>query len=220
MVLPDARSASTHILNLILILPVTALTLLLCLIQFIRQLSSPDPEPSETEPIRSVVPVISLFVGYTLTLPWLGFDVGTALFMAAFLWRREAMALDNRLFPVLRFCRLPVLRGDAALPHADAGISFMIDFPAALEGATPALLESCRVGYYRSRHSDRSFVRSCVGASDLHGHGHLPSFDPLYGFHAGDVVSDLHFYWREFWRKHTGNPDEYPWYLLVDRDVV
>lgn len=82
----DARSASTHILNLILILPVTALTLLLCLIQFIRQLSSPDPEPSETEPIRSVVPVISLFVGYTLTLPWLGFDVGTALFMAAFLW--------------------------------------------------------------------------------------------------------------------------------------
>lgn len=82
----DARAASTHIVNLILILPVTALALLLCLIQFIRQLSSPDPEPSETEPIRSVVPVISLFVAYTLTLPWLGFDVGTALFMAAYLW--------------------------------------------------------------------------------------------------------------------------------------
>ncbi len=82
----DARSASTHILNLILILPVTALVWLLCLIQFIRQLTGRVSESPEVEPVKRVVPVISLFVGYTLTLPWLGFDVGTALFMAAFLW--------------------------------------------------------------------------------------------------------------------------------------
>lgn len=82
----DARSASTHILNLILILPVTGLILLLCLIQFIRQLMNRSSEVVAVESVKSVLPIISLFVGYTLTLPWLGFDVGTALFVALFLW--------------------------------------------------------------------------------------------------------------------------------------
>ncbi|MGK0238027.1 MAG: putative tricarboxylic transport membrane protein [Candidatus Pelagisphaera sp.] len=82
----DARSASTHILNLILILPFTILTLILCLIQFFRQLVGPPSEEPVVESVKSVFPVISLFVVYTLTLPWLGFDVGTCLFIGAFLW--------------------------------------------------------------------------------------------------------------------------------------
>jgi putative tricarboxylic transport membrane protein len=81
----DARSASTHVLNLIFILPVTGLTLLLCVVQFFRHFTHPAQE-SSNESVRSVIPVISLFVGYTLTLPWLGFDVGTCLFIALFLW--------------------------------------------------------------------------------------------------------------------------------------
>jgi putative tricarboxylic transport membrane protein len=82
----DARSASNSVLNLILILPFTVLTLLLCAIQFIRQLIGRTSEMGKAEPVKSVIPVVSLFVVYTLTLPWLGFDVGTCLFVAAFLW--------------------------------------------------------------------------------------------------------------------------------------
>ena len=82
----DARSASTHILNLILILPFTVLTLILCLIQFLRQLFSPPVKDPVVEPVKSVLTVIILFIVYTLTLPWLGFDLGTCLFIAAFLW--------------------------------------------------------------------------------------------------------------------------------------
>ena len=82
----DARSASTHILNLVLILPVTLLTLALCLIQFVRQLLGKAKGSTEVEPVESVIPVIALFVAYTLTLPWLGFDVGTVLFVVLFLW--------------------------------------------------------------------------------------------------------------------------------------
>ena len=82
----DARSASTHILNLILILPFTVLTLVLCLVQFLRQLFGPPAKEHVVEPVKSVLTVIILFIVYTLTLPWLGFDVGTCLFIGAFLW--------------------------------------------------------------------------------------------------------------------------------------
>ncbi len=81
----DAKSASTQILNLILILPFTVITLLLCLIQFVRQLIRPPIKEPKVERVKSVIPVISLFVAYTLTLPWMGFDLGTMLFIAAFL---------------------------------------------------------------------------------------------------------------------------------------
>ncbi|MBT5169889.1 MAG: tripartite tricarboxylate transporter TctB family protein [Opitutales bacterium] len=82
----DALSSSTQVLNLILILPFTVLTLLLCLIQFIYQLIRPSVEALSVEAVKSVLPVIALFAVYTLTLPWLGFDVGTCLFVGAFLW--------------------------------------------------------------------------------------------------------------------------------------
>lgn len=82
----DARSASAHILNLILILPFTVLTLILCLVQFLRQLFGPTAKQPVVEPAKSALPVIIIFITYTLTLPWLGFDVGTCLFIAAFLW--------------------------------------------------------------------------------------------------------------------------------------
>jgi len=82
----DAHTASTHVLNLILILPLTGLILVLCLIQFVRQGFRRLPEEEEVEPVTSVLPVIGIFVMYTLTLPWLGFDVGTGIFIAVFLW--------------------------------------------------------------------------------------------------------------------------------------
>ena len=82
----DSYSASTEILNLILVLPLTIIVLVLCLIQFVVELRDSASTPPARESIADVGPVIGLFAAYVLSLNWLGFDVGTALFVAAFLW--------------------------------------------------------------------------------------------------------------------------------------
>lgn len=82
----DAYSASSEIINLILIVPVTGIALVLCGIEFVRQVKGQTAEPKGLEPVSTMLPVISLFCLYVITLPWLGFDVGTLLFIALFLW--------------------------------------------------------------------------------------------------------------------------------------
>jgi putative tricarboxylic transport membrane protein len=116
----DAVRASTDILNLILVLPLSIVVLVLCIVQFVSSArglrpyadeghpkespasgaavaaepaavppgSSGEPSASESEsrPLAEVLPVVGLFAIYILTLPWLGFDAGTCLFIAAFLW--------------------------------------------------------------------------------------------------------------------------------------
>lgn len=81
----DAWNASSQILNLILILPVTVLTLALCLVQFCLQFVKPSSEGTDGS-IEGVLPVMALFAGFILTLPWLGFDGGSFLFLGSFLW--------------------------------------------------------------------------------------------------------------------------------------
>ena len=81
----DSYSASTEILNLILVLPLTIIVLVLCLIQFVVELRDSTSTPAR-ENIADVAPVIGLFAVYVLSLNWLGFDVGTVLFVAAYLW--------------------------------------------------------------------------------------------------------------------------------------
>jgi hypothetical protein len=85
----DAISASTALLHLILVLPVSACILFLCLLQFIRTLLAPASAPaaSAAEPgaAADVAVVVALFVAYVASLEWLGFDAGTCLFVAAFL---------------------------------------------------------------------------------------------------------------------------------------
>ena len=82
----DSYSASTEVLNLILVLPLTIIVLVLCLIQFVVELRDSTSTPPARESIADVGPVIGLFAVYVVSLNWLGFDVGTALFVAAFLW--------------------------------------------------------------------------------------------------------------------------------------
>lgn len=85
----DAYSASSHIINLILVLPVSLGALALCVFEFIHQLFSKPTEKNDfeaPETVLSVIPAITLFTLYIFTLAWLGFDVGTSLFIAAFLW--------------------------------------------------------------------------------------------------------------------------------------
>ncbi len=82
----DSYRASTEILNLILVLPLTIIVLVLCLIQFVAELRGPTSIPPARDKVTDSAPVIVLFAVYVLSLNWLGFDVGTALFIAAFLW--------------------------------------------------------------------------------------------------------------------------------------
>ncbi len=78
-------SVSDHLLNTILVLPVSMLALCLCALELFRQIKSGDYETPKHEPVRTVLPVMILFSCYVLSLPWLGFDVGTAVFIMAFL---------------------------------------------------------------------------------------------------------------------------------------
>ena len=82
----DAYQASSHILNLILVLPVIAIVLVLCLVQFVFEIRSVGVKAPARERVADVAPVIGLFAAYVLTLEWLGFDIGTMLFVAIFLW--------------------------------------------------------------------------------------------------------------------------------------
>ncbi len=82
----DAIRASTSIYNLILVLPVTAIVLVLCLVQFVVGAPKIRQEEESPEPIAPVIPVVALFSAYILSLHWLGFDVGTSLFLVVFLW--------------------------------------------------------------------------------------------------------------------------------------
>lgn len=82
----DAMRASTDILNLILVLPITVIVLTLCLIQFFLSAPKIYSATVAQDPLSDVLPVIGLFTLYVVTLPWLGFDVGTCLFVGAFLW--------------------------------------------------------------------------------------------------------------------------------------
>lgn len=82
----DAYTASDAVINLILIVPVAGVALLLCGIEFVQQLKGQEAPVKALEPVSTMLPVIGLFCFYAVTLPWLGFDVGTLVFIALFLW--------------------------------------------------------------------------------------------------------------------------------------
>ena len=82
----DTVRASSDVLNLILVLPVIAIVLVLCLVQFVIEMRAVKAKAPARESVADVAPVIGLFAAYVLTLQWLGFDIGTMLFVAAFLW--------------------------------------------------------------------------------------------------------------------------------------
>ena len=82
----DTVRASTSILNLIFVLPLTVIVLVLCLIQFVVNVPKLQSETDKKEPIMDILPVVGLFAAYVISLHWLGFAVGTSLFLAVFLW--------------------------------------------------------------------------------------------------------------------------------------
>lgn len=113
----DAYRASAHILNLILVLPVTVIVLLLCAIQFVvaaPRIREPD---NEAEPVRQILPVMLLFVAYVISLEWLGFDVGTFIFIAAFLWLHGERRWPWVIGYALAFATLLALFFSMMLPY-------------------------------------------------------------------------------------------------------
>ena len=80
----DTHNASSSIENIVLILPVAAITLCLCIYEFFTQKDMINEE--EKDDFLSVIPVMVLFTLYVLTLEILGFDIGTIIFLGLFLF--------------------------------------------------------------------------------------------------------------------------------------
>lgn len=80
----DTHNASSSIENIVLILPVAAITLCLCIYEFFTQKDMIKEEKKDD--FLSVIPVMVLFTLYVLTLEILGFDIGTIIFLGLFLF--------------------------------------------------------------------------------------------------------------------------------------
>ncbi|MFM2588023.1 tripartite tricarboxylate transporter TctB family protein [Vibrio sp. TBV020] len=90
----DAYKASSQAENLILIVPIAAIALVLCLLELIRQKSVKTEQQSDSqESVKDVLPVMGLFTAYVLSLETIGFDVATTLFVGAFLWIQKERRL-------------------------------------------------------------------------------------------------------------------------------
>lgn len=93
--LADAWDASGSFRNLVLVLPASVLSLILCAIVAVgafRSARTAEPEPASGDEAEAEAPLLerlkpallmALFALYIATLPWLGFDVGSAVFVAA-----------------------------------------------------------------------------------------------------------------------------------------
>lgn len=84
----NTYNASSSLENNILILPVAIITLCLCIYEFFKTKEENDNQTQENEKddVLAVLPVMVLFTLYIVTLEYLGFDVGTVLFLAVFLF--------------------------------------------------------------------------------------------------------------------------------------
>ncbi|MBD8514135.1 tripartite tricarboxylate transporter TctB family protein [Photobacterium sp. 2_MG-2023] len=87
----DAYQASSTAENLILITPITLISLILCILELTRQRldnkkqCKPEPGSNSHDDLKSVLPIIGLFAVYVLSLETIGFDIATTLFVGCFL---------------------------------------------------------------------------------------------------------------------------------------
>jgi len=113
----DSYTASAHIMNLILVLPLACLIIALCAFELVHQITKPQTPPDDLESISSVAPVMALFAAYVLTLKWLGFDVGTFLFIAIFLWVHDEKRIPWVLAYSIVFASITALFFSKMLPY-------------------------------------------------------------------------------------------------------
>lgn len=97
----DSYNALDSVENLIMIAPISIIILILCLFE-LRIWFSVDEKNEKDEKIASIIPAIILFGGYALSLEYLGFDVGTSLFILFFLrLYGEGKWLNNVIYSIL-----------------------------------------------------------------------------------------------------------------------
>jgi hypothetical protein len=113
----DSVQASAHLLNLILVLPLTVIVLVLCLVQFVVDVATLRSGTEAKMPVQDVLPVMALFAAYVVSLEWLGFDVGTFFFLVAFLWLHGEQRWPWLLGYSLSFSSLMALFFSKMLPY-------------------------------------------------------------------------------------------------------
>lgn len=79
----DTYTASSRVENLILIAPIAVIVMALCIFEFIRNIK--DKNTEKKEQAKNAIIGIIIFGAYILSLEYLGFDIGTAVFMAIYL---------------------------------------------------------------------------------------------------------------------------------------
>lgn len=102
----SAWQASPMIENMILIVPIAAIALLMALGEMVRQymynkrsklevkiVDTENRDEEGKDSVFTVLPIIGLFTAYVLSLEFIGFDIATTLFVAAFLWHQKERRL-------------------------------------------------------------------------------------------------------------------------------
>ena len=114
----DAYSALASTENMIFIAPIAGVTFILCLMELFNQLKNKDKEEGKTkDKFKDIVPAIFIFAGYILSLEFLGFDIGTVLFIAIFLKVHGEKKWKNIVFYSLLFGILVPLFFSSMLPY-------------------------------------------------------------------------------------------------------
>jgi putative tricarboxylic transport membrane protein len=124
----DTYQASHHIYNLIFVAPLCLVVFALCLIEFIGQLRGRLEPPADLEPLSSVAPAIGLFTLYVVSLNWVGFDVGTALFAGSFLWLHGERRWPWLLGYPIAFALLTTLFFSSMLPYPMPMLIFSTEY--------------------------------------------------------------------------------------------
>ncbi len=114
----DAYSALASTENMIFIAPIAGVTLILCLLELYNQLKTKDKEEGTVkDKFKDIIPAIFIFTGYILSLEFLGFDIGTILFVAIFLKVHGEKKWKNIVFYSLLFGILVPLFFSSMLPY-------------------------------------------------------------------------------------------------------
>lgn len=100
----DNYTAASSLENNIFVLPIAVVAMLLCLVEGIKSFITVKKSQTETNKDEksdnseksdtlAVLKVLAVFSVYVLTLPYLGFDLGTIIFVAVFLYTNKEKSI-------------------------------------------------------------------------------------------------------------------------------
>ena len=114
----DAYLALASTENMIFIAPIAGVTLILSILELYNQFKNKNKEEGEVkDKFKDIMPAIFIFAGYILSLEFLGFDIGTVIFIAIFLKVHGEKKWKNIVFYSLLFGILVPLFFSSMLPY-------------------------------------------------------------------------------------------------------